>query len=819
MEQLERIDKEIKSVKTEVEEKQKMLPKFTLALEELSQSPMVSLSDTNVKQGFPENSLLPQEKWNEPSKNKESQPTKYMMDHTCPATDLEYDPLLNYSVALLGASKGRQGETDSQPFWKKSVGKNCHKSLESQRPYVSPIRIKINLQDSDEDDLVMDVPPIIPVSRKSKRFRGFKYQNMEERIQVVPPEERNLQISGIEEEKTGETQLTAHREDDSNKLEPSRSLMKTSLDAKTKINTCGDQNHISKMGSFGGEKMHVCISGENISYAPPRHKEIQTGSHSERYPKRTRHVKTDDTQKEETEWLSSPSQLQFSYSDDHLKDKVLTAPDDSQDLTIFEDSRLVEFGLDKEYTGNDTPSDSDTTKECLRIFSEFTQSQDHEGETAKQASGKQMELDMLYYQNISGPKRRIAHTAKVEDGEIRGGHRKQALGASESAPKVPDEVRRCYVNLFFEKYLTVYKTEDEAFKKAKTEEKVIYEHCSSQNMYVNIAINTLKKLRDQDMSGSNDDNKTTGLKKNETKNGLTGIMLYRHLKDYLLTEEQLRENNYPQPNPEKPGSILLNPGTTKTCVNDPSRKTCCRCGKIYGVTSTGRHSRTEECHYHFGRVLSHKVLGGLGRQYSCCKGVLGSPGCQVAKHHVHNQKENLGGFVKTLVKFPALDRNPCVFAMSCEACYTAKGLEPTRVTVVDPSLQVVYDTFVKPDEEVIDYNTRFSGVAEDDLKNMKTSVRDVQAILLNLFSADTILIGHSFEHSLYALKLIHTSIVDTTVLFPHPLGLPHRRSLKGLVADYLQRVIQDEGHSSSENATACMELVLWKVNDDLKGKK
>ncbi|XP_042099438.1 putative exonuclease GOR [Ovis aries] len=126
-------------------------------------------------------------------------------------------------------------------------------------------------------------------------------------------------------------------------------------------------------------------------------------------------------------------------------------------------------------------------------------------------------------------------------------------------------------------------------------------------MYVNMAINTLKKLRDQDMSGSNNENKTTGLKRNGTKNGLTGIMLYRHLKDYLLTEEQLRENNYPQPNPEKPGSILLTPGMTKTRVNDPSRKTCCRCGKVYGVTSTGRHSRTEECHYHFGRVLSHKA--------------------------------------------------------------------------------------------------------------------------------------------------------------------------------------------------------------------
>lgn len=44
-------------------------------------------------------------------------------------------------------------------------------------------------------------------------------------------------------------------------------------------------------------------------------------------------------------------------------------------------------------------------------------------------------------------------------------------------------------------------------------------------------------------------------------------MLYRHLKDYLLTEEQLHENNYPQPNPEKP-SILVTPGMTKTRVND-----------------------------------------------------------------------------------------------------------------------------------------------------------------------------------------------------------------------------------------------------------
>ena len=41
-------------------------------------------------------------------------------------------------------------------------------------------------------------------------------------------------------------------------------------------------------------------------------------------------------------------------------------------------------------------------------------------------------------------------------------------------------------------------------------------------------------------------------------------------------------------------------------------------------------------------------------------------------------------------------------------CYAAKGLELTQVTVMDPSLQVVCDTFVKPDEEVIDCNTRYA---------------------------------------------------------------------------------------------------------------
>lgn len=45
-------------------------------------------------------------------------------------------------------------------------------------------------------------------------------------------------------------------------------------------------------------------------------------------------------------------------------------------------------------------------------------------------------------------------------------------------------------------------------------------------------------------------------------------------------------------------------------------------------------------------------------------------------------------------------------------------------------------------------------MTEADLENTSITLRDVQAVLLNMFSADTILIGHSLESDLFALKVI-----------------------------------------------------------------
>ena len=102
-----------------------------------------------------------------------------------------------------------------------------------------------------------------------------------------------------------------------------------------------------------------------------------------------------------------------------------------------------------------------------------------------------------------------------------------------------------------------------------------------------------------------------------------------------------------------------------------------------------------------------------------------------------------------------------VFALDCEMCYTTRGIELTRVTVVNEDGNSIYETFVKPDNKILDYNTKFSGVIEKDLENVTTSIRDVQAVLLSMFSSDTILCGHSLESDLRALK------VKTISFFTH----------------------------------------------------
>ncbi|KAG7230582.1 hypothetical protein INR49_025299 [Caranx melampygus] len=440
--------------------------------------------------------------------------------------------------------------------------------------------------------------------------------------------------------------------------------------------------------------------------------------------------------------------------------------------------------------------------------------------------------------------KRVAHTPTMKSTSM-----KRPVIPTEFGAKVPTNIRQRYLNTFIDECVKFCRSQEAAFQMALDEERLVYERSSSKNIYLNVAVNTLKKLRSKSCSSPSPVTKDPGAAANkraqsheevlggrlaattsftinrmgkQQEEKLIGATLYRKLRTYLMTEEQLQEHGYPRTNPEAAGKAVIYNLPEKKAITDPFTKICCRCGAEYKVNVNGNCVRKEECSFHWGRLRRHKVAGGWETNYNCCAAAVGAPGCQVAKQHVQDgRKESLDGYVSTFSKPLPPNGNGGVFALDCEMCYTRQGLELTRVTVIDSEMKVIYDTFVKPESKVVDYNTRFSGVTEEDLESTTITLRDVQAVLLSMFSAESILIGHSLESDLLALKLIHSSVVDTAIVFPHRLGLPYKRALKNLMADHLKRIIQDnvEGHDSSEDATACMELMIWKIKEDAKVKR
>ncbi|PLW05230.1 hypothetical protein PCANC_27595 [Puccinia coronata f. sp. avenae] len=179
------------------------------------------------------------------------------------------------------------------------------------------------------------------------------------------------------------------------------------------------------------------------------------------------------------------------------------------------------------------------------------------------------------------------------------------------------------------------------------------------------------------------------------------------------------------------------------------------------------------------------------------------------------------GYIQTPV-YPdsSLGRPLKILAVDCEMCVTASGSELTRVTIVDSDEKLVYDQLVLPDLPITDYLTRYSGITEDRLKGITTRLIDVQKKLSELIDFNTVLVGHSLDCDLKALKLAHPWVIDTSVIYQHPRGLPMKPSLKWLASKWLGRDIQSSGlpnggHDSEEDARTAVQLLKKKMQKGL----
>ncbi|KAI0938065.1 hypothetical protein AcV7_003362 [Taiwanofungus camphoratus] len=260
-----------------------------------------------------------------------------------------------------------------------------------------------------------------------------------------------------------------------------------------------------------------------------------------------------------------------------------------------------------------------------------------------------------------------------------------------------------------------------------------------------------------------------------------------------------------------------------------SVKTCERCGQPFKVK---RREEADQCLYHWGKPFSTKANGEKRRVYSCCSRSTDDEGCERGPHvfydsmpedlHLRHafsftrppssQQSNDNSESATAPE-TALD----VVALDCEMIYTTGGMRVARVSVVDATGKEVFDELVRMDDgvEVIDFNTRFSGITPEAYKDALLPLSSMRKTLDAFISANTIIIGHGLENDLKTLRMVHHRCVDTAIMFPHSAGPPYRRALRALVKEYLGKTIQSgggtTGHSSVEDSIATLDLVRWHV--------
>ena len=276
---------------------------------------------------------------------------------------------------------------------------------------------------------------------------------------------------------------------------------------------------------------------------------------------------------------------------------------------------------------------------------------------------------------------------------------------------------------------------------------------------------------------------------------------------------------------------------------------CDRCKSRFtvfpGRNEEGKLTSGRQCHYHWAKLPKFAP----DATYECCHKPAGAEPCETAKTHVF--KVTNPSRLASILQFEETPKQkdkmlkPAV-SVDCEMGFTTLGMEMIRLSALSwPEGEEILDVLVRPIGEVLDLNTRFSGVSLDQFNKAipygtqqadhgdstseegeleperlqkVESPEAARKLLFDQIGPDTALIGHAIDNDLNVLRVIHPFIVDTVLLYPHPRGLPTRYGLKMLTNKYLHRNIQDRhtGHDSKEDAKATGELVRLKVDEKWK---
>lgn len=181
-------------------------------------------------------------------------------------------------------------------------------------------------------------------------------------------------------------------------------------------------------------------------------------------------------------------------------------------------------------------------------------------------------------------------------------------------------------------------------------------------------------------------------------------------------------------------------------------------------------------------------------------------------------KKAYSDYVMTKDEYKPVTSQSPLFGVDCEMCITNAGSELTRVSVVNEKHEVVYESYVKPYNDITDYLTRYSGVTKASLENVTKRLEDVQDELRKLLPPDAILVGQSLNVDLHALKMMHPYIIDTSLIFNFTGERSRKPKLKTLARELLNEDIQlgQKGHCSKEDSIASIKLVQLKLKKSIE---
>ncbi|KAH9938182.1 ribonuclease H-like protein [Fomitopsis serialis] len=382
-------------------------------------------------------------------------------------------------------------------------------------------------------------------------------------------------------------------------------------------------------------------------------------------------------------------------------------------------------------------------------------------------------------------------------------------------------VRQAMLQQLFQHYLILYENilaqnPTLASEHALRQEEEVYQK-SNKLTYRNAVISSIVTLkqRQKPNGASHPSVGTEGdlARRAEERKKLNALRLTaKQLEPYVLSLDQLRKWGHIVDIPASEGGSRPS--------EEGSVKTCDRCSTAFKVKRREEASM-DECVYHWGKAFSTKTNGEKRRLFTCCSRPSDSEGCQRGPHvfyetsaedlHVRHPFSYTRGSGppdevredghSTQADIEA-DTTLDIVALDCEMVYTTGGMRVARVSVVDSTGKEVFDELVKMDDgvDVIDYNTRFSGITAE----------AHAAALLPLTA-----IRRSLDALISSKRMVHHRCIDTVVLFPHQAGPPYRRALRALVKEHLGQTIQEGGgtvgHSSVEDSVATLDLVRWHV--------